>query len=188
MFYDKAICCFKKEFFFFGPYFYCFRSSRHLSFHSRSKNFHDFFPLLVTDTTDNLRRSAETRNFPITKRCNGSSRSLCLLQGPPPPSLPLSLSAHGKIHSTADSSVFAVFITSYARVTARMRLLVHFTTTTYAWYECWAPGILHSPSLLTFLSTTSPRVFPSFTSFVCCHAPFWWSAEARVNGRTYEEL
>ena len=187
MFYDKAICCFKKEFFFSDRISTV--SDLHVTCHFiHAARISMTFSLFLSQTPPTT--SGEVLKLGTSQLQNAVTvhHEVCACYRDPPPPLPLSLSAHGKIHSTADSSVFAVFITSYARVTARMRLLVHFTTTTYAWYECWAPGILHSPSLLTFLSTTSPRVFPSFTSFVCCHAPFWWSAEARVNGRTYEEL
>jgi len=77
------------------------------------------------------------------------------------------LSAHSKIHSTPDNSVFALFITSCARVTTWMRLLVHFTTTTYAWYECRVPQASSFAVNLTFLSTPCPRIPLSFLYLLC---------------------
>jgi hypothetical protein len=113
-----------------GLYCYRFWSRNHASFRTSSTKYRNCFLVLPTNSnTDGITWTAETWNFPITKHSNGSSGRFCSLQGP--------LSVHSKIHSTPDSSVFTVFITSYARVTTRMRLLVHFTTTTYAWYECW---------------------------------------------------
>jgi len=166
---------------------FCYRfwSWNHTSFRTCSTKYRDCFPVLMTNSNpDSLTRMAETWNVPITKHCSGSSGRFCSLQGP--------LSAHSKIHSTPDSSVFAVFITSCARVTTRMRLLVHFTTTTYAWYECWVPqasSFVANFNIFIYILSTYSSFLPLFLVFVVILVvPFWRCSEARVNICTYKEL
>ena len=181
--YKMHLCCLTKQSgsstkIYIGPHCYRFWSWYHASFCICNMIYRDCFLVLLTNSSpDSLTRTAETWNFPITKHCNGSSGRFCSLQGP--------LSAHSKIHSTPDNSVFAVFITSCARVTTRMRLLVHFTTTTYAWYECWVPqasSFVAKFNIFIYLLSTYSSFHPlSLVFVVILIASFWGFAEARVN-------
>jgi hypothetical protein len=103
--YNKAIWFINEDLYWTNSY--RFWSWNHSSFRKCSTKYRDCFPVPMTNSNPEcLTRMAETWNFPITKHCNGSSGRFCSLQG--------LLSAHSKIHTAPDSSVFAVFINSYA--------------------------------------------------------------------------
>jgi len=66
-----------------------------------------------------------------------------------------------------------------------MRLLAHFTTTTYAWYECWVPqasSLAANFNIFIYILSTYSSFLPLSLAFVVILiAPFWRFAEARVN-------